>query len=47
LGVTKDIITFIELGRSGISVPLLKRIVKKYNVSEQWFLWGVGKKYKG
>jgi DNA-binding XRE family transcriptional regulator len=47
LGVTKDIITFIELGRSGINIPLMKRIVKKYNVSEQWFLWGVGKKYKG
>lgn len=46
LGLTKDIVAFIETGRTGISIPTLKKILKKYNVSDQWMLWGVGNKYK-
>jgi DNA-binding XRE family transcriptional regulator len=46
LGVSKDTITFIELKRSGVSIPLLKRLLKKYSISESWMLWGVGRKYK-
>ena len=46
VGTTKDILAFIETGRSGVTVPILKRVIKKFNVSDQWMLWGVGSKYK-
>lgn len=46
LDITKDVVAFIETGRSGITIPVLKRFVKKYGISEQWLLWGVGNKYK-
>jgi DNA-binding XRE family transcriptional regulator len=46
LGISKDIVASIETGRSSITVPLLKKFLKKYNVGESWMLWGVGNKYK-
>ena len=46
LGVTKDIVSFIEGKRSNVSVSLVKKLAKKFSVSEIWLLYGVGNKYK-
>lgn len=46
VGVTKDNLASIEVGRSNVSVAVLKRMIERFNVSERWLLWGEGKMFK-
>jgi DNA-binding XRE family transcriptional regulator len=46
IGVTKDMYVNIEQGRTGLTVAVLKRIIKKQNLNDTWMLWGVGNKHK-
>lgn len=44
--MTKDMVASIETNRQSTSVAAIKRLAKKFNVSEMWMLYGVGNKYK-
>lgn len=44
--MTKDMVASIEINRQGVSITTLKKLARKFNVSEMWFLYGVGNKYK-
>lgn len=46
LNLTKDMVASIESLRQGVSITTLKKLAKKFNISEVWFLYGVGNKYK-
>jgi transcriptional regulator with XRE-family HTH domain len=42
IGTTRDVVSFIESNRSSVTIPLLKRIVKKHKVNPVWLLFGEG-----
>lgn len=46
MNLTKDMVASIESNRQNISITTLKKLSKKFNVSELWLLYGVGNKYK-
>lgn len=39
---TRDIVSFLENNRTAATIPLVKRISKKYNVNLYWLLFGEG-----
>lgn len=46
MNLTKDMVASIESNRQSVSIATLKKLSKKFNVSEQWLLYGVGNKYR-
>ncbi len=47
LGVTRDIISFVEINRTMVTTTLVKKLIKKYKINPMWILFGEGNKYKG
>lgn len=46
IGSTRDVISFIEINRTAVTVPIVKKVIKKYNINPTWILFGEGNKYR-
>lgn len=46
LDTTRDIISFIEINRTAVTVPLVKKLIRKHNINPMWILFGEGNKHR-
>ena len=42
LDVSRDVVSFMETNRTALTVPVLKRLIKKHKINPFWILFGEG-----
>lgn len=46
IGISKDTLANMETKRNHVTIPIIISCAKKFGISELWFLYGIGNKYK-